>query len=83
MVNKITFFKNVERHIPCKSSNLTFDGIYVVNYNTIIAMYDEEGNLILDKHKYSPTTSKNQTYIRRYCTVTNEVDGGLEYIWKG
>lgn len=53
--------------------NLRIEGNRLINYNTIIAVRKNNG-VYLNNHKYSSTTSKIQTYIRRYCDVIKEVD---------
>ena len=58
-----------------------YGDIYVVSihndilfsYRTPIAKRTSEG-IILNKHKYSSTTSKLQNYIRNYTNVIDEVD---------
>lgn len=54
--------------------NLRIEGDKLVNYSTIIAKRDVNGNIILNNHKYSRTTSKIQSYIKNYCNVIAEVD---------
>lgn len=58
-----------------------YGNIYVVSihndilysYTTPIAKRTNEG-IILNKHKYSATTSKLQSYIRSYTNVIEEVE---------
>ena len=52
----------------CKTSNdsLFHDTACLVNYNTIIGL-KLGGTVVLNKDKYSVTTSKNQNKIRRIC----------------
>lgn len=47
-----------------KGQTLKTNGLQLINYNTIIAFW-EDGKLHLDTHKYSQTTSKIQSKIRR------------------
>lgn len=47
-----------------KGRTLTTDGNKLINYNTIIAFW-EDNKLHLDTHKYSQTTSKIQSKIKR------------------
>lgn len=62
------------RDVDLKRYNLRIEGDNLVNYSTIIAKRVENNAVILNKHKYSPTTSKIQTYIRRYSNVIEEVE---------
>ena len=56
---------------------LQTDGNKLINYSTIIA-YFEDDNLYLNTRKYSVTTSKIQTAIKRLATKKNiEI---IEYI---
>lgn len=42
-----------------------YDGTLVLeNYNTILVQKTQDGGYIFNETKYSPTTSKIQTYIR-------------------
>ena len=50
-----------------KGNTLTTDGIQLINYSTVIA-YKENGKLYLNKGKYSVTTSKIQSQLRRLAT---------------
>ena len=54
--------------------NLRIEGDNLVNYSTIIAKREVNGGIVLNKHKYSRTTSKIQSYIRSYCNVIEEVE---------
>lgn len=59
----------------CKEYNchrLSINDDALINYHTIIALRTKRG-IILNKDKYSRTTSKLQTMIRNYCDVVNEV----------
>lgn len=55
--------------------NLRIEGDNLVNYSTIIAKRELNGGIVLNKKKYSRTTSKIQNYIRQYCNVIEEVEG--------
>ena len=57
-----------------KGQTLKTNGLQLINYNTIIAFW-EDGKLHLDTHKYSQTTSKIQSKIRRLAE-----DKGVEII---
>ena len=46
------------------SKNLHIIGNKLINYSTIIAMWDN-GKLLISNRKYSPTTSKHQNMIKR------------------
>ena len=54
--------------------NLRIEGDNLVNYSTIIAKRELNGGIVLNKKKYSRTTSKIQNYIRQYCNVIEEVE---------
>ena len=59
----------------CKAYNchrLSINDDALINYHTVIALRTKRG-IILNKDKYSRTTSKLQTMIRNYCDVINEV----------
>lgn len=58
-----------------KRYNLRIEGDNLVNYSTIIAKRGLNGAIVLNKKKYSRTTSKLQSYIRSYCNVVEEVEG--------
>lgn len=47
-----------------KGQTLKTNGLQLINYNTIIAFW-EDGKLHLDTHKYSSTTSRIQSKIRK------------------
>jgi len=52
-----------------KGRTLETTGKRLVNYNTIIAYWDDEKNIIhLNTKKYSSTTSKIQSLIKRLAT---------------
>lgn len=64
--NGLTHGKNQNLYIM--NSNL------LVNYNTPIAYRQQENRIFLNKTKYSVTTSKIQTLIRRNCNVIKEFE---------
>ena len=47
-----------------KGQTLKTNGLELINYNTIIAFW-EDGKLHLNTHKYSTTTSKIQSKLKR------------------
>lgn len=49
-----------------KGQTLKTNGLELINYNTIIAFW-EDGKVHLNTHKYSTTTSKIQSKIRQLC----------------
>ncbi len=55
-----------------KGSNLYIDENKLINYTTIIALWDN-GRLLLNNDYYSSTTSRNQNLIRRYANHYTEV----------
>ena len=48
-----------------KGRTLASDGKSLYNYNTLIAYHSDNGKLYINKEKYSKTTSKIQSQIRR------------------
>lgn len=79
MLNKDDLIKNFcNGRIEGKGSNLeiikNYDKTLLFNYSTIIAVRDANGTIFLNTIKYSRTTSKNQTLIRRYANNIVEVD---------
>ena len=56
-----------------KASNLYIEGDVLVNYVTPIA-FRTEGGIVLNKSKYSMTTSKNQNLVRRTNMVVAELE---------
>lgn len=80
MLNKdelIKYFCNGRLH-KGKGSNLKIvkidDKAVLYNYGTIIAVRDSNNTIFLNTIKYSRTTSKNQTLIKRYANNIVEVD---------
>ncbi len=49
-----------------KGSNLVSTGDKLINYSTTIAKH-QDGKVILSSDRYSVTTSKIQSYVRREC----------------
>ena len=80
MLNKDELIKNFcnGRLYKGKGSNLeiikNYDKTLLFNYSTIIAVRDANSTIFLNTIKYSRTTSKNQTLIRRYANNIVEVD---------
>lgn len=62
-----------------KSSNgnlyVSWDGNRLINYNTCIAQRLSDGTFVVNSTKYSPTTSKIQTYVRSTLRTYKEVFG--------
>lgn len=73
--SNIDVIKDFSNGLQAKSwtGNLYTVGGKLYNYSTVIAINTYNG-VILNARKYSATTSKIQTYIRRYCNVVQEVD---------
>jgi hypothetical protein len=63
------------RDSDTKKYNLRIEGDNLVNYSTIIAKRGLNGAIVLNKKKYSQTTSIIQNKIRQYCNVVEEVEG--------
>lgn len=80
MLNKDELIKNFcnGRLYKGKGSNLEIvkngDKTLLFNYETIIAVRDSNNTIFLNTIKYSRTTSKNQTLIKRYSNNIIEVD---------
>ena len=55
------------------ASNLKIDGNKLINYRTIISFRIDDGKIILNNTKYSPTTSRNQNLLRYYGQVVAEM----------
>lgn len=55
------------------NGNLRTDGFVLINYSTVIAKHTDNG-IILNKTKYSRTTSTIQNKVRQYTNVVNEVE---------
>ena len=51
---------------------LQTDGTDLINYSTIIAYFDNDNILHLNKSKYSATTSKIQNQLERLALAQNE-----------
>lgn len=65
-----------EGDIKGKGSNLYIEGNNLVNYQTVIATRRGEV-VILCNHNYSPTTGKNQSYVRNHSTKLIECDADM------
>lgn len=65
-----------EGDIKGKGSNLYIEGNNLVNYQTVIATRRDEV-VILCNHNYSPTTGKNQFYVRRNASKLIECDADM------
>lgn len=52
------------------TDNLYIKGDNLINYSTVLATR-VNGGIVMNTHKYSVTTSKIQTYIKRYCQVVD------------
>ena len=63
-----TNLRNIQNgYYTYKGRTLTTDGSQLINYSTVIA-YKEDGKLFLNKGKYSVTTSKIQSQLKRLAT---------------
>lgn len=56
-----------------RGRTLASDGKSLYNYNTLIAYHSDNGKLYINKEKYSVTTSKIQSQIRRNSKHYTEV----------
>lgn len=59
-----TVIKEFLKRKQAKTENLKTDGTKLVNYNTIIAYFNQDV-LFINSRKYSVTTSKIQSMIKR------------------
>ena len=48
-----------------KGSNMKIVGREIFSYAAVVGRFEANGVLSLNPRKYSPTTSKHQTYLRR------------------
>ena len=55
----------VNGYYTYKGRTLASDGKSLYNYNTLIAYHSDNGKLYINNEKYSVTTSKIQSQIRR------------------
>ena len=55
----------IDEYRTYRGRTLASDGKSLYNYNTLIAYHSDNGKLYINKEKYSATTSKIQTQIRR------------------
>lgn len=56
-----------------KGRTLISDGRTLYNYDTLMAYHSDDGKLYINREKYSRTTSKIQTQIRRKAKNYTEV----------
>lgn len=63
----------VNGYYTYKGRTLASDGKSLYNYNTLIAYHSDNGKLYINREKYSRTTSKIQTQIRRNAKHYTEV----------
>lgn len=56
-----------------KGSNLKIEGNDLINYWTVIATR-RGGIVVLNNHGFSPTTAKNQSYVRGHATKLIECE---------
>lgn len=85
-IDLIKHFNAGAIHGASFTNNLRIEDDKLYNYNTVIAIRVEpkEGtkeyykpnnySIVLNNSKYSVTTSKIQTYIRRYANVVEELN---------
>lgn len=60
-----------------KGSTLSIEGNNLINYNTIIATRDGD-TILLNEKKYSSTTSKIQSLIKRVALSNNKTIKSME-----
>jgi len=66
------------------NKRVRIDGNKLINYDTIIALRNNDGTIQLNIRKYSRTTSKLQGLIKHYTNVTTEFYGDnatIYYSW--
>ena len=66
MKNKEVYKEFINRRAAC-GSNLVSTGDKLFSYNTCIAQWHPHG-VIYNETKYSPTTSRHQSYLRNAIT---------------
>ena len=64
MATNLSVIKAFVNNETASTTNLSTTGDKLVSYQTTIAQRDQEGNIVVNITKYSPTTSKMQTYIK-------------------
>ena len=77
-------FNNGATYGSASNKRVRIDGDYLYNYNTILAIRNNDGTIQLNNRKYSQTTSKLQNNIRQYANVTSEFYGDnatIYYSW--
>ena len=62
------------------ASHLYIKGDELINYSTTIA-YRKDGKFYLNAKKYSPSTSKIQSYCRSILDIEEEYEGEPCYLW--
>ena len=88
MATNLSVIKAFVNNETASTTNLSTTGDKLVSYQTTIAQRDQEGNIVVNITKYSPTTSKMQTYLKRelekcgisFQTVSNIRIGGRDII---
>ena len=73
-----TALRNVYGFYTYKGRTLQTDGVELVNYSTVIA-YIKENKLYLNTQKYSRTTSKIQSQLKRLALQYYKPEDILEY----
>ena len=77
-------FNNGATKGTASDKRVRIEGNKLINYNTIIAIRNNDGTIQLNNRKYSRTTSKLQGTIRLYANVTSEFYGEnatIYYSW--
>ena len=77
-------FQNGATKGTASDKRVRIEGNKLINYNTIIAIRNNDGTIQLNNRKYSRTTSKLQGTIRLYANVTSEFYGEnatIYYAW--
>lgn len=65
MATNLSVIKAFVNNETASTTNLHTTGDKLVSYATTIAQRDQEGNIVLNTTKYSSTTSKMLTYLKR------------------
>ena len=73
-----TALRNVYGFYTYKGRTLQTDGVELINYSTVIA-YIKDNKLYLNTQKYSQTTSKIQTQLKRLALKYYKPEDILEY----
>lgn len=61
----IIFVNGTRDNVKGNSMSINFDGSKLYSYGTCIAQKLPNGSIIVNATKYSATTSKHQSYLRR------------------